>query len=378
MQKEVLILSSNDWNFLWQRHQTLASFFLNSGWKVVFVEGTRITDPRLKDIYRIIFKKILGFGSGYRNPVPDKLIKFKVQFLPPTYRLFRKINRKYLIPILLNKIKKAKIKNPLVIAYLPTDTTLNILKNINYSFLIYDCVVNFPGIEGAPQDIKDTERELALISDLIITDSDFLYKKMLNFFPEKTYQILPGVHFDIFSKADNGRVKRIKTLCFFGGINSNRLDLDMIFSVAKKREDLEFVFIGPIKSELKDIPKNVTFKPPVRINVLPEKLINCDCIILPYKNNEWTKGVIPSKIFESFATGKPVIVSGIEENISRFKDVLYTVSSSEEFLKLLEKIPELETEEKYIKRKKLAIENSWEKRFDQLMNLIEKKLEQKE
>jgi len=372
MIKELIILSSIDWDFLWQRHQTIASFFLKNGWKVIYVDGTGIRNPRFEEFPRIIFKKYLGLGK-YKNPIPKSLVRLKFPFLPPTYRIFRELNRKIFIPKLIQKIKETEIRRPVIIAYLPTQTTIDIINKLDYSLLIYDCVVNFKGMKDVPSDIEETENELVQKSDLIIADSNFLYKKMLKLSKNKVFQILPGVDYELFSRAGREPIKAVKNICFFGAIDE-RIDLDLIFSAAKIAKSCNFIFIGPVKTQLPPFPSNVIFHPPVRREKLTEKLSICDCLLLTYKKNELTKGIIPAKFFEALATGKPIIVSGIEDNIANFKDVLYTVSSTEEFIKILELIPELETEEKYIKRKNIAREHSWDKRIEQFIKIIEKNL----
>ena len=42
----VVILSGVRWDFLWQRHQTLATLFAGAGYPTVFVETTGLANPR--------------------------------------------------------------------------------------------------------------------------------------------------------------------------------------------------------------------------------------------------------------------------------------------------------------------------------------------
>ena len=43
----LIILSGIRWNFLWQRHQILATRFARAGYKTVFVETTGLSNPKL-------------------------------------------------------------------------------------------------------------------------------------------------------------------------------------------------------------------------------------------------------------------------------------------------------------------------------------------
>ena len=64
-------------------------------------------------------------------------------------------------------------------AYLPTQTTLEILKKIEPSLIIYDCVSNFEAYPGAPKNIRDTERPL-IEKNVVIVDSIYLFNKVKN------------------------------------------------------------------------------------------------------------------------------------------------------------------------------------------------------
>ncbi len=368
MQKEVLILSSIDWNFQWQSKQIFATHFARAGWKVVFVNSTGV--KRLSGTaFKKIISRLIKNKNKMNNPVEEGIDIIGQLILPPSNSFFMRINRKIFIPEIVRKIKKTNIKNPVVISYIPTQTTLDILDELEYSFLIYHCTDNLEAYPGIVRNFPETESELIRRSDVVITTSPYLFNKMKSRHP-RVHLILPGVEYELFSRADSGPFKKLKRICYFGGIHRSRINLPMVFSVARENPDIEFIFIGPLRTKVKAKPDNIKFLPPININKLPEKLRDCDCIIFPYLENEFTKGIIPVKLFQSMATGKPIIATGINENLKNYSDVIYLANSQEEFSHFIRNLSELESREKYEKRKRIARENSWEKRFHTFLNVI--------
>lgn len=150
--------------------------------------------------------------------------------------------------------------------------------------------------------------------------------------------------------------------------------LDNILEVAKliKNDDIVFNFIGEgekkeelIKKSEEYNLKNVRFYPPINKNLIPNTLKNGDVMIVVAKNTPLYKyGISFNKIFEYFASLKPIIFSGnvandmvkdanagisVEaENIEQIKEaVLSLYNMSEEERKILGKNGRKYVEENY-------------------------------
>lgn len=150
--------------------------------------------------------------------------------------------------------------------------------------------------------------------------------------------------------------------------------LDNILEVAKliKNDDIVFNFIGEgekkeelIKKSEEYNLKNVRFYPPINKNLIPNTLKNGDVMIVVAKNTPLYKyGISFNKIFEYFASSRPIIFSGnvandmvkeanagisVEaENIEQIKEaVLSLYNMSEEERKILGKNGRKYVEENY-------------------------------
>jgi glycosyltransferase involved in cell wall biosynthesis len=234
---------------------------------------------------------------------------------------------------------------------------------------LYDCVQNWPRYPRVPKDTEAIEKRTIESADLVFTDSLFLDQKVRQA-RKDVRRILPGVDFDHFQKADKGGPqKEIRTLCYFGGINELRIDFELLREVARARP-VEIHMIGPLKSRIPRLPENIIFRGELSYEELPQNLRDFDGLILPYRVTEFTKGIIPAKLFECFATGKPIIATPLP-SFYEFGDFLYVAETAREFLKVIEDIGVLETEARYRRRLELARQNSWESRFYELAAAIE-------
>ncbi len=110
-------------------------------------------------------------------------------------------------------------------------------------------------------------------------------------------------------------------LVFYGGILGHAQGLEVILRAASKlREHVQVKFIlmgsGPLKEKmiaLKEEMKleNVFFFDTISKEKIPDVLSTIDVSVIPLKRLDLFKGAIPSKIFESLAMKKPILL-GVE------------------------------------------------------------------
>jgi len=378
-EKDVVVLASLKWNFLWQRHQIFATSFCQVSHRVVFIEVLAYKNPGIRDVPRIMERLVrFAFKKGRRKAarkdsrLPENLTVISPLVLPSTFPIYRKINNKILVPLLAKLIFSRGLRNPIVLNYLPHQAALDLIQELRPSLLIYDCVTNFPQFPGVPKDSAVIEKKIIQTADLVFTDSPFLDRKVKQIRAD-VQRIMPGVDFDHFQQADSGRLQNgIRTLGYFGGINEVRIDFGLLKEIASGGP-WEIHMIGPVRSRVPRLPENIIFRGEVSYRELPGYLRGMDCLILPYKLTEFTKGIIPAKLFECLATGKPLIATPLP-SFDEFGDLIYLAGNARDFLNILAKIRMLETPKKYEQRKELARRNSWESRFQEMAGAIQEKL----
>lgn len=383
--RPVVILSTIDWDFLWQRHQVFATYFARSGHRVIFVEslgfGPRYTDPAfyLRVVSKLLRKVRDISRSGRRaesqsakRKLPENLTVYTPIVAPPRPRILRWVNKKVFLPRVLSEIARMGVRNPVVWSYQPTHTALQIARGLEPEALVYDCVDNYAQVPGVPTDIAQTEQEWLGAADLVLVTSSFLRQKHAGKRPD-LIQLPPGVDYGLFNQAcsstEPGALAR--RVCFFGGMNQKySFDFDLVESIADAGFEVSLIGYKGSGHRVFDHP-NVEYTPSVPQAELPTLLKPMDALLIPYKINEFTHGVFPTKVYECLATGKPVISVPLPDLQGELSKHIYLANNAAEFIDLLQRLPELETQEKIRSRLALARKNSWESR----LNAISKELE---
>ena len=160
--------------------------------------------------------------------------------------------------------------------------------------------------------------------------------------------------------------------------------LDFILECAKeiKDRDTHFLFIGDgaEKENLVALAKklelnNVTFLDPIPKNEVPKFLSIIDVSLVPLKKSDLFKTVIPSKIFESCAMQKPILlgVEGeIQEIVQKYNAGLcFEPENKKSFLVQLQKIKEPQLYEELQQGcKKLAQDFDRKKLAKQMLDIV--------
>lgn len=365
----VVMLSGIRWDFLWQRHQILATAFARAGYRTIYVETTGLSNPRFD---RVTLRKVLarlrksgergkGSGSAEKN-----LAVYSPLVAPPTAKVFRLMNRRVFAPGVVRDLRAlVEGERPVVIAYPPTRTTLDILAGLEPRLVYYDCSENYEGFPGVPMDMDRTERELLNRADVVSCTSQFLLRKIrarrLDAFLSG-----PGVDYERFRVLqEDGLVEKVRTACFFGHISEERVDFSILRALAGAGFTTRLVGgLGWVEERVLEL-SGIEHVGEVSHAALPGALAGTDALIIPYRISPLTRGISPAKIFECLATGKPVVASPLPE-LERLSEHVYLADGPEEFVSVLRRLPELETKEKVKARVDLARRNSWEARFQEI------------
>lgn len=368
----VVILSSIDWNATWQRHQAFAYLWAKDGRRVFFVENLGFRAPRLSDWRRVARRVFSAFrGSLVRRPVtPEGVELVSPWVLPPTNKLFRKLNSRFFAPALGWRLRQRGLEaRPIVVCYLPTSTTLDLLDELEPLAAVYDCVDNFHGHPDAPRNLTQTEEALLRRVDAVVTTSPMLTQAQAKRH-RRVVEIHQGVEQKFFIDAQGRRPPR--KLCYFGTI-WEALDFDAIRELAAA--GLEIDLIGPLKSA-PPLPENVRILPPVAHAELPKRLKRYDGLLLPYRDSEYNKGVVPAKLFECLATGLPVLAARLS-GLERYSRVMPLLERPSDWRGAVEGLAEQENEERRARRVELARAHTQDAAFARLRAVLEEALRER-
>jgi Glycosyl transferases group 1 len=368
---QVVILSGVRWDFLWQRHQTLATLFAAAGYPTVFVETTGLANPRPRgDTLRRVFARVSrSGGAGEKPPAEGDLTLYAPLTVPPTYGAFRWSNAKFLVPRVLSDLRKLAGPRPVVVAYTPTRTTLDLISGLDPGLLLYDCADDYEHFPGAPKDIAQTERKLLMRADLVSCTSAPLLEKARRTRPD-AFSSGPAVDYERFAVLQNPSADgEVGTVCFFGHLSRERIDFGAMRAIAGAGFELRIVgSLGSVEKGFLEIP-GVDYIGEVSHTGLPTALAGVDAFVLPYAVNGLTRAISPAKTYECLATGKPVVAA----NLPAMRDLarhVYLAERPGDYVDVLRSMQERDTEEKRRARLELASKNSWDTRFRELEGAI--------
>ncbi len=358
----VVVLSGVRWNFLWQRHQTVATLFARAGHPTVFVETTGLANPRPSALAKV-GARVRRSGAGRAGDGGPFV--YAPLVLPPTLRAFRAANRSFFLPRVARDLERAVGVRPIVVAYPPTRTTLDLISALDPRLVLYDRADDYEQFPHVPKDIATTERELLSRADLITCTSKLLLERTRRLRPDASLSG-PAVDYEHFAALqERPPVLLPQTVCFFGDAGRGRVDFGVLRAIAGAGFRLRLVGpLDPAERHLADEP-NVEYRGEVSHGRLPAALAGVDAFVLPYRINGLTRAISPAKTYECLATGRPVVASPLPA-LKDLSEHVYLADGPEGFVGALRNLPETETDERVRARGRLARENSWEARFREI------------
>jgi O-antigen/teichoic acid export membrane protein/glycosyltransferase involved in cell wall biosynthesis len=368
--KQVVFLASIDWDAAWQRHQALAKNFSEAGATVYFIENTGFRMPRLSDAGRIL-QRVLNVllrerSSKREHPIPERVKLVAPLVAPPTSRAFRALNRTWLLPRLVSKLKRRGLTNPtIVIAYIPSQTTVDLIDQLGAGVNIYDVVDHFGGHPEPPPNLIATEEALIRRADLLFTTSPLLQS-----LHENRHSHVERIHHGVsenFFCSPPRPPKKHKRLCYFGTLREG-LDYDALNHLAQAGFEVEL--IGPEKDPPPPLEPGIRLTGMVSSEELVERIASFDAILFPYDNSEFNKGITPAKIFESLATGLPII-SSVMPGLKAYDHLLYIAKTSKEFVSAAKSLDTQETTSTIEKRLNEARKHSAATQFEKMTGHIQ-------
>ncbi|MEZ5757428.1 MAG: glycosyltransferase family 4 protein [Emcibacteraceae bacterium] len=196
-------------------------------------------------------------------------------------------------------------------------------------------------------------------ADMIIPVSDAFKKHLIGrgIPAEKIHVVTNGVDPQKFPVKEKNEklLKKLnlenKFIIGYIGTHGMAHGLDFIIRTLKKINDssIHFLFVGDGAAKLSTEQlagelelNNVTFLPPVSKDEVSEYVGLSDAVLVPLKKSDTFKAVIPSKIFESAAMSKPILL-GVDgqarEIVEQYNAGLYfEPENEEEFIKSVTEI----------------------------------------
>jgi uncharacterized SAM-binding protein YcdF (DUF218 family)/glycosyltransferase involved in cell wall biosynthesis len=390
--QNIICISSIDWDFIWQGHQEIMSTFARNGNRVLFIENTGVRAPTLHDLPRLK-KRLINWAKGVRGIRREKenLYIFSPVVLPfPYSRIARWINRHILLFYLNRWMKFMDFNDPILWTFLPTGLTLDMINNINKKLTVYYCIDNFAVSSSSARKVSSTEKKLIRQSDLVYVTSQELHNHCSRY-NQRVYTFPFGVNIESFEKLrseeqphfpEDLRAIENPIIGYIGGIH-RWIDQNLIRALAENHQDYAFVFVGPIQTDVSRLSEieNVHFLGHKPHELLPYYVNSFSVGIIPYLLTDYTKNVYPTKLNEYLALGKPVVSTKLPEITAfneKYGNIVSIGKDPEEFSSCLERAVNIQDNKQAIEKMiRVAHDNTWRKRIEQMSDLIEEGVERR-
>lgn len=301
---DIINFSVISWNLRTQRPQHLAAGLAKLGHRVFYIEHEFISHHNPKNTY-----------------APIQVTKIQDNIFQVTFSASRELfiyqetpsqnDKKIILASLKNLLHLANITNPIAKIdhpfwqFISTDISMPI---------VYDCMDNHQFFEDSGKKISQLENDLINKSSAIITTSDFLAKKIS---PFKSTLIPNAGDYQLFSHPKPIAISFPKPIIGYYGAISHWFDVKLLESGLKSHPDKSFVLIGKVENQqVQNLVlkyKNIYLLGEKPYLELPSYLAHFDVCLIPFLLTPLIKATNPVKIFEYFASGKPVISTNLPE-----------------------------------------------------------------
>ena len=210
-----------------------------------------------------------------------------------------------------------------------TPMALAFSAHVTAGVTVYDCMDELSAFRGAPPELVEREVELMCRANLVFTGGYSLYEAKQGRH-DNIHPFPSSVEREHFKQARSGLdqppVQAAVTgprLGFYGVIDE-RMDLELLATVADTRPDWSLVLVGPVvKIAEQDLPRraNIHYMGQQSYDDLPAFLSGWDVALMPFAINESTRFISPTKTPEYLAAGRPVVSTPIRDVVRHYGEL---------------------------------------------------------
>jgi glycosyltransferase involved in cell wall biosynthesis len=288
--------------------------------------------------------------------------------------------------VLINLFAERQIEQYIFWYYTPM--ALAFTEYFKPKLVVFDCMDELSAFKFAPTALKDFEKQLLSLADLVFTGGNSLYEAKKNSnanvfsFPSSIdKEHFQGARYIVQEPNDQANIPYPR-LGFFGVIDE-RFDIALISEAAESQPDWNFVFIGPVvKIDPAILPRanNIFYLGSKSYQELPTYLSGWDIALIPFAINESTRYISPTKTPEYLAAGKPVISTPIADVIEPYETLglVQVINNSSELINAAQKLLKGESKTEWLASVDDYLSTiSWDDTWTDMNLLMRKALKEK-
>ena len=351
--KQILCLSSQPWSTIPTRTQQLMTRLKDA--KILFVE------PPSRD-YRKPGRKVRpGLTVHALPPVPEAA---------EDQRLLRLIRYRRQARHILKLMDVHRFREPLLWCTSPEQ--VHLLDAIPHQGLVYDCGQDW--MDAPPE----WESDLALAADVVFAASEGLADHLSPC--SDNIALLPnGVSYPMFSRTSTECPPPLADLTgpvlgYVGTIWEDT-DLTPVIQAARALPRCTFVFVGrrdrynPQLRTLEALPNVRLLSRQLPVDI-PDYLARFDVCLHLLRRSDYGADVVPCRIYEYLASGKPIVAMFFPDHVEHFPDVIYAAHSPGEFVRLCIRALEEPAGWPAARRREHGAAAAWSNRARQVVQIL--------
>jgi teichuronic acid biosynthesis glycosyltransferase TuaH len=352
---KIVYLAPVEWTSIRQRPHHMAEM-LSARHDFFYIQPLGLRNMRLTDLGRMSGR----LAALSRKSLTSAHLKVRTFFsIPFVNPLIEKVN----IRLVKKQMKCLLDKDTVVWITSPSGIIARILGQLAKGTVVYEMMDDYAQFHPAlAKEILSAETLLARRADVVIVTSAALAEKARQLNADKDPVIISnGVDYDFFSK---GAVERPPDLRGMGkiagyiGTVDSWMDLETIAFLAEKREDVDFVFVGPVKARNVPVKRNIHFIGSRDYRLIPSYCNAFDACLIPFRMGAFADTINPVKLYEYFALGKPVAAIRMKELLP-FDHLLYLAECKQDFVEKLSCALAEEDSDISMMRRSIAKLNDW-------------------
>jgi uncharacterized SAM-binding protein YcdF (DUF218 family)/glycosyltransferase involved in cell wall biosynthesis len=388
--RDVICLSSIDWDAHWQIHHQLVSSLVDADNRVLFIENTGVRAPGVRDLSRIRQRARNWWHStkGFREVRPN-LFVYSPLFLPFPYSSpARWFNRTVMFRGLRRWMDATTFRRPIVLTFLPTPLAHDLIGEVDPSVVVYYCADDFAATSAAARRVAPSEEAMFRRADLVFVTSQRLFEKARRW-SEHVHTFPAGVDFAKFEAVRQSSSSpppefaswRRPIVGYVGGLHPY-VDQPLLAAAADAMPEATFVLVGPAQVDVSLLAArpNVVLAGARPHDQVPAYVKAFDVALVPYLRSEFTESVYPVKLNEYLAMGVPVVATELPE-VRSFNDrhdgVLQVASDTPSFIEAIRHSMDNGSADLREKRVTVARANSWGQRLGEMSALINEALQRR-
>jgi glycosyltransferase involved in cell wall biosynthesis len=275
------------------------------------------------------------------------------------------------------------------VAWFYTPMALEYSKGLRPKAVVYDCMDELSLFRNAPPALIENETKLMALSDLVFTGGISLFEAKRKLHPS-VYPFPSSVDCEHFAQARalddiaEGQKHIPRPRLGYAGVIDERIDLDLIGEIARRRPDWQIIMIGPVvKIDAATLPNdpNIHWLGMKSYSDLPVYLAGWDVALMPFAINESTRFISPTKTPEYLAAGLPVVSTPIRDVERQYGELglVQIEGTADGFLAAVEQALTYDMGLKWRARADAFLRNlSWDRTWSEMNGMIEEVLASKQ